>query len=77
MCLSDVKKGQRVHVSIIDDEAVRTHLIRFGICEGSHLECMERIPFGPFVVKHNRQEIAIGREIAKKIGVRGGCVSCS
>lgn len=72
MCLSEVRKGQSVHVSHIEDEALRTQLIRFGIAEGSLLKCVEKIPFGPFMVKHNRQEIAIGREVAKKIIVQGG-----
>jgi ferrous iron transport protein A len=72
MCLSEIKRGQTVRVSRIDDASIRTHLIRFGIGEGSPLKCLEKIPCGPFMVKHNRQEIAIGREIAKKIIVQGG-----
>ena len=69
MCLSEVKRGQSVKVLRIGDDAVRAQLIRLGICEGSCLRCQERIPFGPFMVRHNRQEIAIGREIAHKIAV--------
>jgi len=69
MCLSEVKRGQTIRIERIGDELVRTQLIRLGICEGSCLRCQERIPFGPFMVKHNRQEIAIGREIARKIEV--------
>jgi ferrous iron transport protein A len=76
MCLSEVKRGQRVTVSCIQDEGLRTQLIRFGIGEGSHLTCVERIPYGPFMMKHNRQEIAIGREVAKQIVVQKGCRSC-
>jgi len=72
MCLSEIRRGQTVHVSRIDDESIRTHLIRFGIGEGSPLMCLEKIPYGPFMLKHNRQEIAIGREVAKKIFVQGG-----
>lgn len=72
MCLTDVRKGQSFSISGIEDESIRTQLIRFGIGEGSHLICMEKIPFGPFMLKHNRQEIAIGRKIAEKIFVNGG-----
>lgn len=75
MCLVDVKRGQTVAIVKIDDEQVRTQFIRFGIGEGSHVRCLEKIPFGPFMLLHNRQEIAIGREVAKTIMVSGGCQS--
>lgn len=70
MCLTDVKRGQSVHVTRIEDDDVRTHLIRLGIGEGSAIKCVERIPLGPFLVRHNRQEIAIGRKFAGKIHVK-------
>jgi len=72
MCLTEIKRGQSVRVDRIEDEGLRTQLIRFGIGEGSLIRCIERIPFGPFMVRHNRQEIAIGRKVAEKIHVRGG-----
>lgn len=75
MCLTDVKKGQTVAIVKIDDEEVRTQFIRFGIGEGSRVRCLEKIPFGPFLLKHNRQEIAVGREVAKTIFVSGGGAS--
>lgn len=75
MCLSEIRRGQSVHISRIQDDTVRTQLIRFGICEGSLLKCLEKIPFGPFMIRHNRQEIAIGREIAEVIQVEGGPLS--
>ncbi|MDX1764631.1 MAG: ferrous iron transport protein A [bacterium] len=72
MCLTEIKRGQSVRVDRIEDEELRTQLIRFGIGEGSLIRCIERIPFGPFMVRHNRQEIAIGRRVAEKIQVQGG-----
>jgi len=69
MCLSQIKRGECVRVLRIDSDVIRAQLIRLGICEGSCLTCQERIPFGPFMVRHNRQEIAIGREIANCISV--------
>lgn len=72
MCLTEIKRGQSVRVDRIEDEELRTQLIRFGIGEGSLIRCVERIPFGPFMVRHNRQEIAIGRKVAEKIQVQGG-----
>jgi ferrous iron transport protein A len=72
MCLSEVNKGQTVSITSIEGEHLRTHLIRLGITEGSRIECLEKIPFGPCMIRHHRQEIALGRETAKKILVREG-----
>ena len=72
MCLTDVKKGQTVAIVKIEDENIRTQFIRFGISAGSQIRCLEKIPFGPFMLSHNRQEIAVGREVAKNITVHGG-----
>ena len=70
MCLTDIKRGERVLIHRISEEGLRTQLIRFGITEGSAIECLEKIPFGPFMVRHNRQELAFGRDIACRISVR-------
>jgi ferrous iron transport protein A len=70
MCLTEVRRGQQVRIDRIEDEDLRTRFIRFGIAEGSCLQCLEKIPFGPFMVRHHRQELAIGREVARKIFVR-------
>jgi len=72
MCLADVKRGQTVAIVKINDERILTQFIRFGLGEGSIVRCLEKIPFGPFMLKHNRQEISIGREAAKQILVQGG-----
>ena len=70
MCLTEVKRGQQVHITEISGEDLRTQLIRFGIAEGSRIQCLEKIPLGPFMVRHHRQELALGREVARKILVR-------
>lgn len=72
MCLTDVKKGQTVGIVKIADEQVRTQFIRFGIAEGSQIRCLEKIPFGPLMLSYNRQELAIGQEVARRIFVNGG-----
>lgn len=72
MCLTQVKKGQKVSIVKINDEQIRTQFIRFGIGEGSFIQCLERIPYGPVMLGHKRQEIAIGHEAAKNIIVNGG-----
>jgi Fe2+ transport system protein FeoA len=70
MCLNDVGRGQEVYITCIEDESLRTQLVRFGISEGSCIRCLERIPLGPCMIRHNRQEIAIGRDAAEKVRVR-------
>lgn len=72
MCLSEVKRGQSVSIASIEEEHLRTQLIRLGITEGSRIVCLEKIPFGPCMIRHHRQEIALGRETAKRILVRKG-----
>ncbi len=63
--LRAVKKGERFIVKQIDDKEVRTQLLRFGLAEGSEAICFERLPLGPVVIKHRRQEVAIGEELTK------------
>jgi Fe2+ transport system protein FeoA len=40
------------------------------MAEGACVECVTRIPAGPLVIKSGRQEIAVGRSLAKRISVR-------
>ena len=72
MCLTEIKRGQTVSVVEITDEETRIQFIRFGISKGSKLKCLEKIPFGPFMLRHKSQELAIGRGAARKITVEGG-----
>ena len=72
MCLTEIKRGETVFVVGISDEEIRTQFIRFGISEGSELKCLEKIPFGPFMLRHKNQELAIGRDVARNITVNGG-----
>ena len=73
MCLTEINRAETFSLLRIDDEEIRTQFIRFGISEGSVIRCLEKIPFGPFMLRHNNQEIAIGREAARTIIVaRGG-----
>jgi Fe2+ transport system protein FeoA len=69
VCLTEVGRGRTVQVERIDDSQLRAQLIRFGITEGSCIECLERIPFGPLMIRHNRQELALGRAVACGIHV--------
>ncbi|UNC93252.1 FeoA family protein [Candidatus Contubernalis alkaliaceticus] len=69
MTLDKVKKGQSFKVVYIPDEMTRSQAIRFGIAEGEILMCEEIIPAGPIVVRKERQEIALGRNLCKSIDI--------
>ncbi len=57
----------------VADERARIHALRFGVAEGSKVQCVTAIPAGPIVLRSGRQEIAVGRELAKRIRVRPLC----
>ncbi|MCL6638323.1 MAG: ferrous iron transport protein A [Firmicutes bacterium] len=67
--LDKVKKGQHIRITGIPNELMRVQAIRFGISEGSVVTCREVVPAGPVVVAKNKQEIAIGRSLARTISV--------
>lgn len=69
MTLDKGKKGMTVKIVSIPDELIRSQIIRFGIMEGSVVTCEEVVPAGPIIVSRNRQEIAIGRNLARQIKV--------
>jgi len=48
----------------------RITALRFGIAEGTHVACAARIPAGPIVLRSGRQEVAVGRGLARRIHVR-------
>ena len=69
MTLDMVRRGERVRILKIDDPQVRFQAIRFGIGEGADVHCAEKLPAGPIVLSRGRQEIAVGRGIARSIRV--------
>ncbi len=71
MTLDRMKRGQRCRILSIPSELVRAQALRFGIAEGEVVTCCEVIPAGPVVISKNRQEIAIGRGLARQIEVEG------
>jgi Fe2+ transport system protein FeoA len=68
--LADAHVGDRMIVTSVDDDRARVTALRFGMAEGACVHCVTRIPAGPIVLRSGRQEIAVGRELAKRIGVR-------
>ena len=68
--LDTLRRGDSCEVLGIGDEMARISALRFGMSEGTQISCVTRIPAGPIVVRSGRQEIAIGRGLAKRITVR-------
>jgi len=68
--LDCVSKGELIEIVSVDDTHARVQALRFGMAEGALVECVTKIPAGPLVLKSGRQEIAVGRALAKRISVR-------
>lgn len=69
MTLDLIRRGQCFKINHIENETVRSQAIRFGIAEGEWLTCEEVVPAGPIVIRKNRQQIAMGRQLAKEISI--------
>jgi Fe2+ transport system protein FeoA len=67
--LDQTRKGQRITIREIESADVRSQVVRFGIGVGEGAVCQEILPGGPIVLRKNRQEIAIGRPLARSIKV--------
>lgn len=67
--LDKIKRGKIAKVKALPPGIEKIQLIRLGICEGSDIYCLERLPGGTIIVQKNRQEIAIGYDLAKKIQI--------
>lgn len=70
MMLDKCKRGQKIRIMNIPNEIIRSQAIRFGISEGAIVTCEEIVPAGPVVVGMYKQQIAIGRELARSIAVQ-------
>ena len=68
--LDCARKGDMLEIISVDDKNARMQALRFGVVEGANVECVTKIPAGPLVIKSGRQEIAVGRSLAKRISVR-------
>lgn len=68
--LDRARKGEELEIVEVGDDHARVQALRFGMCEGACVTCVTRIPAGPLVLKSGRQEIAVGRNLAKRIRVR-------
>lgn len=69
MRLDKINRGEKIEVINIEDDNIRAQAIRLGICEGSHLICLEKLPKGPIILQNKMQEIAVGRKLAQQIKI--------
>lgn len=70
--LDRVKSGKLCRIKSLPPGVVKDQTIRFGLTEGKEVFCQAVIPAGPVVLKVDRQEIALGRNLAKQIEVALG-----
>ncbi|MHB1340695.1 MAG: FeoA family protein [Coriobacteriia bacterium] len=68
--LAGLRRGGRCVVLGIDDDDARAQATRFGMSAGATVSCVTTLPAGPVILRSGRQEIAIGRGLARRIRVR-------
>lgn len=69
LTLDKAKKGTFITILSLPSGLYKMQLIRLGLTEGMKVFCLERLPGGTIVLQRNRQEIAIGFDLAKKINI--------
>ncbi len=67
--LDKAKRGNPVTIMSLPLGEIKSQLIRLGLGVGDTVKCLERLPGGTIIIQKNRQEIAIGYDLAKKIQV--------
>ncbi|NLW46838.1 MAG: ferrous iron transport protein A [Firmicutes bacterium] len=72
LTLDRVKSGKYCRIKSLPSGVIMDQTIRFGLTEGKEVFCQAVIPAGPVVLKVDRQEIALGRNLAKQIGIAWG-----
>lgn len=70
LTLDQIQRGASVEIVALPPGQMRAQALRFGIGEGTRVECTEHIPAGPVVVRKRHQEIAIGHSLAQSIQVK-------
>lgn len=65
--LDSIKKGSFITIISLPDGILKVQLIRLGLSEGTKVLCIERLPGGTIILKKNRQEIAVGYDLARQI----------
>ncbi len=69
MGIDRVPVGTCTRIRAIEDPTARRELTRLGFEEGADVEVVSRIPFGPIVLQRRHRQVAIGRELARRVQV--------
>ena len=70
MNLEEAPNKSEIEIISIDEESLLEASMRFGIQAGEKVTIINKLPGGPIVIQKDYQQIAIGRELAKKIQVK-------
>jgi len=65
--LDKAVKGTYLTITSLPQGVFKIQLLRIGLSEGEQVFCLERLPGGTIIIQKNRQEIAIGYDLAKEI----------
>ncbi len=63
------RAGSWIKILSLPAGTLRAQFIRVGIHEGERVRCIERLPGGTMILQKNRQQIAVGHQLAKQISV--------
>jgi Fe2+ transport system protein FeoA len=66
--LAEISPDERIELAHVPDDDARARLLRLGFLDG-RVECHRQIPEGPVVLRRHGTEIALGRALAREIGV--------
>lgn len=67
--LHRARPGQLLKIYAIPPGKEYAQFLRIGMHQGQYVHCLERLPGGTVVVRKNRQQLAVGHALAKKIFV--------
>lgn len=65
--LSRFFTGEYVEIISLPRGILRSQFIRVGLNEGEKIHCFARLPGGTMIIRKNRQQIAIGHQLANMI----------
>lgn len=69
MTIDKMKKGQVAKIKRFNEDSMKGFAMRLGLDDGATVCCHEVIPAGPIILKKGHQEIAVGRNLARKIEI--------
>ncbi|NOY05414.1 MAG: ferrous iron transport protein A [Chlorobi bacterium] len=65
--LSHIKVGTTGCISMLPEGVEGAKLVRLGLSEGANVLCLQRLPGGTLVLQHNRTEVAMSCDLARRI----------